>query len=342
MKKELIIKLGAQLAMGTFSKQSISTEFENQDPELVLRNALRELSGYEDSNGKISQKALRRNMPEVFEILETIVEEVVNSGLQGQFGEFVEYRNLAWGDSEKFMTPTNDLYRVSNISDGNGNIRRQTIREGQEFTINLETFGVKIYEEFLRFLSGRADWATQMRLVGESMAVQLQNRIFKTMLGTYGEYSATYHTTGAVTSDMIVEMAEHIEARTGDRVGIYGTKTALRKLTPDHKSDGMEERRNELGYYGSIEGMALHQIKQSHERNEATGEEDKFAIPTDILLLLPDAKEKLIKVVNEGQAIIQQTPAGQSADMIQEYFVAQRFGIAVISSKAFGFIKVSG
>lgn len=342
MNKEAIIKLGAQLAMGNFSKQNIPTEFENKDPEAVLRGALRELSGYEDANGVITRKAMRRNQAEIFEILESIVEEVVNSGLQGRFGEFVEYRNVAWGDSEEFSTPSNDLYRVSNISDGNGNIRRQTIREGQKFTINLETFGVKIYEEFLRFLSGRADWATQMRLVGESFANQLQNRIFATLLGTYGEYSATYHTTGAVTSDMIVEMAEHIEARTGDRVGIYGTKMALRKLTPDHKSDGMEAQRNELGYYGSIEGMALHQIQQAHERNEVTGAVDKFLIPNDILLLLPDSREKLVKVVNEGEAIIQQTAGGVTADMTQEYFVAQKFGIAVISSKAFGFIKVTG
>jgi len=55
--------------------------------------------------------------------------------------------------------------------------------------------------------------------------------------------------------------------------------------------------------------------------------------------LLPQNADKMVKVINEGDAIIQDQQGGTSADMMQEYFIAQRFGIAVITTKVFGFIK---
>jgi len=342
MDKNAIVQLGKNLALGNFSQTDIETQFSNQNPEEVLRNALQDLTTYMNAEtGVINRKAFRRDKVAIFEILESIVQETVNSGLQDRFGEFVEYRNLAWGDSEKFLVPVSDLYRVSNITDGNGFIRRQTIREGTDFTIDLQTFGVKIMEEFHRFLTGRADWATQMKLIGDSFVDQLQNRIYKTLVNTYGSYSATYHKTGALTDQEIIEMAMHLKVRTGDEVGIYGTKLALSKLKPEYISDAMNGQRNELGYFGVVAGLKLHEIEQAHVRNEATGAEDDFIIDNDMLLLLPEAKDRLIKIVNEGEAIIQDQAGGTTADMVQEYFIAQKFGVAVVSSKAFGFIKLA-
>lgn len=327
-----IVKLAVDLAKGRVQN------FSAQESSETLRKAFIELSNFSDSDGKIDRKAFRRNKTEIFEILEEILNEVIHEGLESQFEEFAEYRNLAWGDQSSFYTPSNDIFRVALVSDGNGNIRRQRLRDGSEFTVQTETYAIKVGEEFHRFLAKRINWDDFIKIIGESYKRDLTNRIYQAIQSSFGRYNATYHAnyTSAPTEDEFVEMAMHIEARTGEKVAIYGTKLALRKLAPNATTDGMNNDRNKVGYYGEIAGITLREIKQSHEYGT-----DNFAIDNNFVLLLPESKDKMVKIVNEGDSIIQDQNGGFSADMMQEYLIVNKFGIAVVPSKVFGFMKFS-
>lgn len=328
LNKENIVKLGIDLYRGQVQNYSIEESNE------VIRKAMKQFMGLTD-NGKLDFKAFRRNKLEIFEIIEEVVTETINEGLDGQFDNLVEFKNYAWGDKPEFEVPNNELYRVAQIVDGNGNIRRQQLRENETFTIDYKTYGVKIFEEYHRFLAGRVDWAKMMKIVGESFQEQLKNVIFDTVMNTYGKtYDAPYHVTGTPSEDQLIDIASHIKARTGDDVAIYGTLGALRKLEPNVISDGMKDRRNATGYYGVISGLNAFEIPNSHKIGT-----DDFIIKDDFVLLLPQTPDRLIKVISEGQAVMQDTSGGVTSDMVQEYFIGQRFGVAVISSKAFGFYK---
>lgn len=97
--------------------------------------------------------------------------------MKNQFDGFAEYRNLAWGDANLFKTPANQIFRVALVSDGNGNIRRQRLRDGQEFSVSLDTYAIKIGEDFHRFLAGRVDWQEMMNGIAESFKRDLTQRI---------------------------------------------------------------------------------------------------------------------------------------------------------------------
>lgn len=330
MTKE-IVKLAVDLAKGRVQNYSV------EESNTVLRKAFSDLMEFSaEGNGKIDRKTFRRNKIQIFEILEEIINETIHEGLRQQFDGFAEYRNLAWGDENLFKIPANNIFRVALVSDGNGNLRRQRLRDGQEFSVSLDTYGVKVGEDFHRFLAGRVDWAEFMSGIAESFKRDLTQRIADAVYNSFGAYGATYHKgfTGVPTEDDIVTMAMHIEARTGEKVGIYGTKLALRKLAPSATTDSMIDRKNEVGYFGTISGIDLHEIQQSHNYGS-----DTFAINNDFVLLLPQSVDKMVKVVNEGDAIIQDQQGGQTSDMMQEYFIANKFGISVITSKVFGFIK---
>jgi len=326
-----IIKLAVDLARGKV--QNFSKEEANE----TLRKAFLDLGEF-SADGKIDRKTFRKHKVEIFEILEEIINETLEEGLRNQFDGFAEYRNLAWGDTNLFKTPVNDIFRVALVSDGNGNIRRQRLRDGQEFSVSLDTYAIKIGEEFHRFLAGRIQWAELTSKIAESFQRDLTQRIYNAVYSSYGKYNGTYHKTfanaGAMTEDDLVLMAMHIEARTGEKVAVYGTKLALRKLAPSNITEAMKDARNSVGYYGEISGIELREIQQSHQYGS-----DNFAIDNNFLLLLPQNADKMVKVINEGDAIIQDQQGGTSADMMQEYFIAQRFGIAVITTKVFGFIK---
>jgi hypothetical protein len=224
-----IVKLAVDLAKGKVQKFSVE---ESND---TLRKAFADL--FEFSTGKdgkfeIDRKTFRKHKADIFEILEVVINETLQEGLKNQFDGFAEYRNLAWGDENLFTVPNHDIFKVALISDGNGNIRRQRLRDGQEFSISLDTYGIKIGEDFHRFLAGRVQWADLMGLIAESFKRDLTQRIADAVMDSYQKYNGTYHFSGGVTEDQLIQLAMHIEARTGSKVAVYGTKLALRKLAP--------------------------------------------------------------------------------------------------------------
>lgn len=328
-----IVRLAIDLAKGKVQNYS------SDEANATLRKAFLDLMEISDG-GKIDRKTFRKHKVEVFEILEVILEETLNEGLQSQFDGFAEYRNLAWGDTNKFVTPANDFFRVAMVSDGNGNIRRQKLRDGEEFMVSVDTYAVKIYEEFHRFLAGRMNWADMISKIAVSFQRDLTQKIYDAVYASHGQYNSTYHTSiaknagASVIEDALVQMAMHLEARTGEKVAIYGTKLALRLIAPSAISENMKDARNSVGFYGEISGIELREIKQSHQYGT-----DNFAIDNNFVLLLPQTPDKMVKIVNEGEAIIQEIMGGTTADMSMEYLVAQKFGIATICSKAFGFLK---
>lgn len=327
-----IVKLAVDLAKG-----KVQTNFSAEQNNETLRKAMADLAEFTvGMTEKEARKAFRRNKTEIFEILEEIINETLQEGLKNQFDGFAEYRNLAWGDENLFKTPVNNIFRVALVSDGNGNIRRQRLRDGQEFSVSLDTYAIKIGEDFHRFLAGRVQWAELMAGIAESFKRDLTQRIADAVYGSFGKYGATYHKgfTGVPTEDDLITMAMHIQARTGEKVAIYGTKLALRRLAPSQVTESMKDARNSVGYYGNIAGIDLREIEQSHAYGT-----DNFAIKDDFVLMLPQNADKMVKVINEGDAVIQDQQAGQTSDMMQEYFVANRFGISVITSKVYGFIK---
>lgn len=328
-----IVNLAIDLAKGKV--QNFSAQEGNQ----ALREAFANLMEFSlEGNGKIDRKTFRRHKTEIFEILEEIVNETLKEGLESQFDGFAEYRNLAWGDENLFVTPANQIFRVALVSDGNGNIRRQRLRDGQEFSVDLDTYAIKIGEDFHRFLAGRVQWAELMAGIAESFKRDLTQRIYDAVVSSYGKYNSTYHRTGTLDEEQLIKLAMHIKARTGEEVAVYGTKLALRRLAPasDVLTEVAKEERRNKGYYGSIAGIELREISQSHKYGT-----DEFAIDDNMILVLPQNADKMVKVINEGDAIIQDQQAGQSSDMMQEYFIANRFGVAVITTKVFGFIRLA-
>lgn len=329
-----IIKLAVDLTKGQVANYSIKESNE------VLRNALGSLVGFSKN---ASQKELRRNFREnkaqIFSILEEVINETLHEGLEGQFDGFADYRNLAWGDENLFKVPAKDIFRVALVSDGNQNLRRQRLKDGQEFKLSLDTYAVKVGEDLHRFLAGRVDWVDFMETIAKSFQIDLTQRVADAVYNSFNANASTYHKAfvgKAPTENELVEMAMHIEARTGEKVVIYGTKLALRKLAPNVTTDIMNNERNRTGYYGTISGIELREISQSHKIGT-----DEFAIDNNFVLLLPENPDKMIKVVNEGDAIIVDGQGTQNADMMQEYFIANKFGIGVITSKIYGFAKFS-
>lgn len=337
MERDAIVNLGKMYVNGTLPKQ-FSQESE-VTPDEALRVAFNQIMGLSDDNKVISKKVLREHKVEIFAILEEIVQVTVHEGLTDILEGFVEYRNLALGDTNEFIVPDNKFFRVATISDGNGNLRRQRMRDGQSYQVPVHIKGVKIYEEFVRWMAGRIDFLEMIRIVGESMVKEVKAEIYATVLTNFREGGAgtIYRQTisaGVPTEKDVLTMAKHLEAKTGAKVVIYGSALALSNLDIKYQDNASNALRNEQGFYGKIAGIQAVEIPPMHEVGT-----DDFIFEDDAILFLPQTGDKMVKVVNEGEAFILDSDPTQRADLQAEYLLTQKMGIAVIPSSKFGYIK---
>lgn len=331
-----LIKLAKMHISGTLPAQF--SENKDVTPDQAIRKGFYEVLGVKEGD-KVTHKNFRRHKDEVFEIIEEIVEITVNEGFTNELDGLIEYRNLALGDKNEFYMPSNKHFRVAVISEGNGNIRRQRLREGQKFTVETETRGVKIYEEFERFMSGRVNFLDMARQVGTDMAQSVKEDIYSLIMENFREAGAgtPYRLTisGTVpTEKQILTMAKHLEARTGAKVAIYGTALALNSLDIKYPSNESNNARNQQAFYGKIAGLDAKELPALHK----VGTND-FIFEDDAIVLLPQTNDKFVKVVNEGEAIIVEGADLARDDMQKEYLLAQKVGMAVIPSSVFGYIK---
>jgi len=322
--KELV-----KLAIDIYDKKT--GEFSVDDANEALRQELVSLTGTD----KIDYKTMRRFKPEVFEILEEALDVLVGRMIEEEFNGFAEVHNVDWGDSKRFTVENPDLFKVALIADGTNNLRRQRLENG---SLTVETFmrGVKIYEEFYRFLAGRIDWVKLVNKVGTSYNNKIYTLVYQAIYDSYSTLSATYGKTGTFSSATLSDLIQHVEAAAGVEATIYGTKNALGKVTTAQVSDNMKDVYNQQGFYGTFLGTPMQKVNQVH-----TPGTDTFAIDNNFLLIVPQGGEKLVKIVIEGDSIIEEGNNKTNMDDSLEYIFKKKSGIAVVTASKYGIYRLS-
>ena len=326
-----IITLANDLAMNKVTDYSV------EDSNEVLRSAFYDLLGIDEYNSKISRRALRKHKLEIFEIIEEVLDTNIDADLRNQFEDWVEYRNLARGDKQGFVMPDDKLFKVAVISDGNQNLLRQRLRAGQRFSVSTQNYGVKIYDELDRFLAGELDWNAMIQNVSRSFAVAVRDDVMKAIINSFPEESAEYtlESIGEVPGErQILELAQRVSARTRQNVSIYGTKLALHSIQPEKTSDAQDGERNATGYYSQIAGIPMYELDQT-----VINETGDYALNDEFLLILPETRDRMIKVVNEGESYTEEGRPEGNASMDLEYIMTNRMGISVVPSSVFGYVN---
>lgn len=235
----------SQLAIDLYKGRT--TEFSKEDMNKALREELISLCGTD----KLNYKTMRKVKNEVFEILEEALDILVGESIENEMSGFAEYRNVAWGDKLTFDIPNPNLFKVAVIADGTGNLRRQRIDNGV-LTVETKMRGVKIYDEFYRFLSGRIDWIELVNRVSKSYVNGIYNDVYNAIYNNYSSLSATYGITGSFSASTLDTLVQHVEAATGLQAVIYGTKTALGKVSNAQISESMKDEFNRQRFLWNV------------------------------------------------------------------------------------------
>ncbi len=328
MDKNSIVRLALDIRHGT-----VPAEYANQgNPSDVLRKALIEANG---GSSTFNYKTLRRNKTEIFEIIEEIVPVLTQEGLQGDefWNNLVEDRNIAAGDQNDFTAEDNTLFVVAEMADGIATPRRQRIGEKTTVTVPTSVHGIRIYEEFARFMAGRIDWNELVDRVAKSFTAKLREDVFAVFKGITDNtpgLNNTYVKSGTYNEETLANIIEHVEAATGKTATVYGTKAALRKAKPSVDASDAKNEYYAAGYYGKVAGASAVFIKNRHKVGT-----DEFIIPDNKLWIIAGG-DKPIKYVTEGEAFVMEKDGTTNADMTLEYTYIEKYGIGLLVNQKLG------
>lgn len=191
-------------------------------------------------------------------------------------------------------------------------------------------------------MAGKVDWATFVQKIYEAFDKKVNDMVYSSVMaaGTKVLPAAQFNKTGALTdatAPTLLELIEDVQAATGDEVVIMGTKSALAKLDKIGDSawisDGMKEERYTTGRLGLWEGTRKVEIPQVFAPNDTTTK----LVANNVLLIMPVADNKFIKIYNEGDAQVKEVSEGTTnQDKTIEYEYQQKMGVATIVGKKFG------
>ena len=295
------------------------------------------------------KRAIRANRELVFTLIEETIEEVLITGWMENpfFQQFVETKNLALDDENDFYVEDDSILSVSKVSGNHHNMIRQRLGAGRHFSVAGEWYGLKIYADFERVLTGAEDWAKFVAKVAEAINRYLYDALYAALRGAQDKLGANWVKTGALdiaNKDTLVKLCQDISMATGSEVTIFGARSALSSLTAMADVNWAPETVKQEyyangGILGNWEGFSVAEIGQGLKRgasiNSATVE---YMLDTDRLYIIPTSiANKFIKLVNYGETQVSQvTDRDTNRDMSQEYEVLYKMGINVILATVFG------
>ena len=295
------------------------------------------------------KRAIRANQNLVFTLIEETVEEMIITGWMENpfFMQFVETKNLALGDENDFYVEDDSILSVSKVSGNHHNMIRQRLGAGRHFSVAGEWFGIKIYSDFERVLTGAEDWAAFVSKVAEAVNRYLYDALYAALRGAKDSLGANWVKSGALETAnkaTLVKLCQEISMATGSEVTIFGARTALSSLTAMADVNWAPESVKEEyygngGILGNWEGFAVAEIGQGLKRGAGINSASvEYMLDTDRLYIIPTSvANKFIKLVNYGETQISQvTDRDTNRDMSYEYELLYKMGINVILNTVFG------
>lgn len=318
-------------------------KYSQSERENAIREKIFEVLGVTEYEKKSFRKAMRRHSVEVYEIIEEVIDNVLANGdylKDAFFLQFVESKNLALGDENRFYVEGDKELEVAEFSGSHYDLKRQRFDVGTSFSVTMKDYGIKVFEYFERIASGRVDFATVVNEIAKAIDKKLVTVAEETFIKAVEAIPSEFKYAGGTDIEAILEVVEHVQCANGQDAILVGTKTALRKLNGlvdvAMYSDGMKDEKNKVGVIPFFEGVPCMELKQGHK----VGTFDFVMKNDEIYVFAGD--QKPVKVVLEGETEVKEISDGQTnADGSVEHTVRYKMGCSIAYGGVIGKITLS-
>lgn len=346
---------GDEAKLATFAKMCVETYkgkavqgYSVAEANECIRQTIIKMCGLSEKPTPIEiKKAMRKESVRevIFEIITETVMDTVVTGWNGNpfFRKYVEFKNLALGDTNEFYMKDNCYLTVAEIADGHHSLERQRLGKGRVSHVSVKSYGVKVYMEMSRFLQGVEDWAELISKISEAITEKVNSLIYDAVMSAAADLPVAdrWNQRGEINPTnkaRFMTLVRDVARATGSSVEVFGTSTALATLTDMFDvawlSNDMKDTIYNTGNVGRLPGgINLVEIPQTFERDNV----QEYQVADDVLLILPTNIGTLVAMVWEGaDEIYEVTDPTMHNDQSRDYEYKTRFGIASKVSTRFG------
>lgn len=303
----------------------------------AMRNVFFETLGIDENTDKRdAYTAYQKNKHDLFRVFDAVIDATVPKVITNEFENLAEVHNVGYGESKTVRNPDPSLFRVAQIAAGTQDLRRQTSL-AKTYEIETQFYGIKVYEEFDRFLYGEIDWSEYVDRVALSFANFIGERTYEVIAASYPTLAANLKVDGAGQFDVtqLHALAKNVMAESNSgEASVYGTELALSKIDVD-MSDAMRDEKNKVGYLGTIQGLKVNALPSVYK----AGTKD-FVVDDNTLLVVPTGA-KLVDIVLEGDTITDEKDALDHNSLQMEFFTRKKIGIQARQASKYGIYQLA-
>lgn len=303
-------------------------KFSKEEGTKMICGAIREALGIEEGE-KLNYYSYQENKNKLFSVLSEVLDVTVGTQVINAFERMTDVKDTNFGDIAEFLV-RDGQFKVATVAAGMNNVRRQKL-VGRKVPMTSSLLIIKIYEEVDALLSGRVDFAGAIDKVAEAMIREIARRIAVTFEGAYTTLNANLVVSGSMDEAKLMELIAKVEGATGKKAVVYGTKSALSKISTEIIADADRNDLRNKGFVSMFKGTECVELAQAYnpDTNEwATANDKLYVVPQD---------EKIIKLAFEGEAMIDETTdTNARLDRQVEYQMMKKIQIGVLTTNTYG------
>ncbi len=321
-------ELAALMNDSLTNKVALFNENASKYTDQAVRDAFFEILGEE----KLTWKGWRRHKIECFEIMENVLDvNIPLSWVDSPFyKQFVETKSTADGDTNEFVVEDASVLFTSKLAGNYWSIDRQKVQGNRSFSVQVETIGIRVYDELERFLKGTITLAKMVANLQKAFQDEIDSRIYTSFNGIGTYLPAKFQETGSYDKDTLADLIQRVQVASRRNVILAGTRSALAHIVDGINANIMSEKqKDEIATTGMLldyTGLGVHamQIPQSFARFSYD-----FKVDNNSIFVLPDGV-KPVKLFFEGDTRTKENNEKDNDDMTIDATVMMKTGVGII------------
>ena len=265
-------------------------------------------------------------------VIAEIINTVIPTTTSWKFGdEFMDIRQVGWGDTARFLISSNELFQVNEIAEG---IRRATLQPifNDEVTVNCGPIEIATSIDWYQVAAGNFDWGNFGFRAGRSFEGYIMLKAIAAFLSAAPGNTSPYAAAG-VSSDQWTTLAERVSSANGGAdVYALGTLSALAKVYPSATglqyalgANGVGDELVKDGHFDRYLGVKLIPI-DNYILPGTVNTTATLGVPTNMIFMVAADHYKPVKVVFEGSSVAVEWDPKETTDKTYRIGVQMRIG----------------
>jgi hypothetical protein len=325
-------KMITDLHHGTFKAYSAEN---SEKVNEAIRAKFTEMLPTPNAMGHYNHRKLMKALPEVFEILEEVLDVTINDAWKADpfYRELVDSRNLALGDKNDFIIEDNTWITVNKFSGNTWDTDREKLSGRKKISLDTEWFYAHVYDDFERFRIGAISIETLLNKMTEAFTRHVDTMVAMAFNDATTTLPPVFSVAATLATQDLRELIQRVKTASRKNISIMGTEMSIAQLNELAEVKYSNEMQNELystGRLGKWMGSTVVEIPQAFVPGTYN-----WAVDNDSLLIVPET-DKFIKFIDEGETRSQEKTEQDNHDQTLSWQVQRKMGCGAIFNSIFG------